>query len=255
MRAPPLTTTSSAGWRPLSPRCSCSCGVAMANGWPRPGGLPVPTRHNSQWAFGNSLVRTSGEGPLFHPPKGAARAHWHPRGQGSSPSLQRGQPEHARAAETSGKLGKTPAGSSLLSPSPSTVAINKVYCSCSTCHFGTEGIQGSGNMKSSGASQAAVCRLAEHALREKWESWSGRERASMALRCPAGAHVPGGGPRIPAGCPCPGEVPRGCPCHVSGGVLILAVVTARGQRQVLHQSHPVPALAAAQSGEERPTKA
>ena len=67
-------------------------------------------------------------------------------------------------------------------------------------------------MKGSGASQAAVCGLAEHALREKWESWGGRERASTALRCPAGAHVPGGGPRIPAGCPCPGEVPRGCPC-------------------------------------------
>ena len=80
-------------------------------------------------------------------------------------------------------------------------------------------------MKGSGASQAAVCGLAEHALREKWESWGGRERASTALRCPAGAHVPGGGPRIPAGCPCPSEVAVAAACpgphgHVPPGRIL-----------------------------------
>ena len=147
----------------------------MANGWPHPGGLPVPTRHNNQWALGSSRMRTSGEGSLFHPPKGAASAHRHPEGQGSSPSLRGQRPQRTRAAEMPGTLGKAPAGSSRLSQSATTLQINKVYCSCRTCQFCTDGIRGSGNTKGSCVSQAAGRGLAEHVLREKWQSWAGRE--------------------------------------------------------------------------------
>lgn len=210
--------------------------MATANGWPRPGGLPVPTWHNSQQAFGNSRMKTPGEGPLFHPPKGAARVHRHPEGQGSSPCLQRGRPDHARAAEPSGKLGKTPAGRSLLSPPSGTLQTNKVYCSCSTCRFGTEGIQGSGNMKGGGGSQAAACRLAEQALQEKRESWGERERASVAVRCPGVPVFQGEGPASRQGAHVPLRFPGGA--HVSARSLVDAHVPVRWQWQ-LHARGPV----------------